>query len=646
MAVITKETSYTSTSVYYVLNSVSASHSGSTLSVTINITLKNDGSSSLGSGDARIRNCYLYDGSGSLFSGTYCLKNASTSWGSSLNSTWTITYTKNIGYGAWSSNCYIRIGADTNWTTSSSTNSFWWNGRKSTNTGSVGQTFAVSVGSTYVLPTVSAPAAEAVNEGANASFSVTASGGVPASYSYQWQVSTNSGTSYSNMSGETSSSLTVATSKAMNGYYYRCVVSNSAGSKISSGAKLTVYYKMALNTSYPKNTSVNNASTATFTVSISTAGYPAAYTYQWYKNGTSISGATAASYTTPTLYTTDNGNTYYCIVNHTQTSGTTQSRTATVTVLGYKATTTSPSSVKANEGASTTLEATITVGNPTSTTIQWQVSTDGTTFTNYGSSSTITENATKTLTLSSLTYTADNNKKYRVAATNTIGTTYSAAATITVNRKPNTPALIFPSGTTTKITYNKKPYILFKWGIDEDGDAIKGCVTFNGTTYTSDTISFLNGGLKTTAEQSLVKVNETAYSASPITITAYSNDGLINSNTVSTYIYVSDPNFTDTITANQTKIKAVHFTQLRTKINNLETYYNLTNTVWTNTITGGTTKIKGEDILEMRQALQRIATYLNGFGANITLTWTDSTLENKRIKAVHINELRNALTSL
>ena len=282
MAVIAKETSYSSTSTYYTLNSVSASHSGNTLRVSINLTIQGGSSSSLGSGSDRVRYCYLYDGNGSLFNGTYTLKDANTSWGNNFNETWNITFTKNIGYGSWSSNCFIRIGTNTNWGSAPSPNSFWWNGSKSTNTGTVGQTFNVSVASTYVKPKVPAPTAKSVNTGSTATFSVSASNGVPASYTYQWQQSTNNGSSYSNMSGKTSSSLSLTATAAMNGYMYRCVVSNSGGSTTSSGAKLTVYYPMTVNTSFPKDVSINSGETASFTAEISSNGNPTAFTYQWY----------------------------------------------------------------------------------------------------------------------------------------------------------------------------------------------------------------------------------------------------------------------------------------------------------------------------------------------------------------------------
>lgn len=643
MAVIAKETSYSSTATYYTLNSVSASHSGSTLTVKISLTIQGGSSSGLGSGSSRVRKCYMYDGSGSAFSGTYTLKDSETSWGNDFNKTWSITFTKNIGYAAWSSDCYLRIGVNESWNTAPSPNSFWWNGKKATNTGTVGQTFSVSVGSTYVKPTVTAPAAQSVNTGETATFSVTASGGQPATYTYQWQQSTNSGSSYSNMSGKTSSSLSLTTTSDMNGYYYRCAVTNSAGTTYSSGAKLTVYYPMTLNANYPADKTINNAETASFSISISSAGNPAEYTYQWYKNDSAISNATSSSYTTPTLYTEDSGNKYYCIVKHTKTGSTVKSRVATVTVLGYKATTTNPVSTKVNNGENVDFTAKVTVGNPASTICQWQISLDsGNTYENIGTETTLTESGYTTLNLLEVTYAEYNDAKLRLSVTNTIGTNYSSAATLTINRKPNEPILIFPKPNTT--TYNKTPFALFQWGTDLDGDSMMAYITIGDTTYRSDSANWYNGGIKTTTEQSLVKFGEVEYSDNPYDITGYTNDNMIDSNYANSNIIISNPNFTDTIQKG-VPIKAIHISELRSKINDLENYYGLDITNWNDIITTGSI-IKSIHLEELRTAINTIKTYLNSFGANISISWTDSSLKNKRIKAVHINEIRNAITKL
>ena len=83
-----------------------------------------------------------------------------------------------------------------------------------------------------------------VVEPAAATFSVVATATRGAALSYLWQVSTNSGSTWSTVSGTvaTDSSVTIdPTEVAMNGYQYRCVVSAAgADSVTSSAATLTV----------------------------------------------------------------------------------------------------------------------------------------------------------------------------------------------------------------------------------------------------------------------------------------------------------------------------------------------------------------------------------------------------------------------
>ena len=57
----------------------------------------------------------------------------------------------------------------------------------------------------------------------------------------QWQVSTNGGSSFSNISGATSATYTInAVTASQNGYKYRAVFTNSAGTATTSVATLTV----------------------------------------------------------------------------------------------------------------------------------------------------------------------------------------------------------------------------------------------------------------------------------------------------------------------------------------------------------------------------------------------------------------------
>lgn len=91
-----------------------------------------------------------------------------------------------------------------------------------------------------VAPTItSQPANQTVNEGQSATFTAAASGNPTPSV--RWQRSTDGGGSWSDIAGATSSSYsTGATTSSMNGYRYRMVATNTAGSAGSNPATLTV----------------------------------------------------------------------------------------------------------------------------------------------------------------------------------------------------------------------------------------------------------------------------------------------------------------------------------------------------------------------------------------------------------------------
>ena len=77
-----------------------------------------------------------------------------------------------------------------------------------------------------------------VKENETANFTVEATG---TDLSYQWQQSTDKGSSWTNIASATSDTYTTGkTTMDMSGTQYRCVVSNSAGSVISDAATLTV----------------------------------------------------------------------------------------------------------------------------------------------------------------------------------------------------------------------------------------------------------------------------------------------------------------------------------------------------------------------------------------------------------------------
>src|SRR5207245_746459 len=112
-----------------------------------------------------------------------------------------------------------------------------------------------------------------------------AASGTPAP-TFQWQVSSDNGSNWNNLAnagayvGVNLATLTVSTTTGLNGYQYRCLVNNSAGTVTSNAATLTVNPANVAPsiTSQPANQTVTAGQDAAFTVAASGTPSP---TFQW-----------------------------------------------------------------------------------------------------------------------------------------------------------------------------------------------------------------------------------------------------------------------------------------------------------------------------------------------------------------------------
>ena len=104
--------------------------------------------------------------------------------------------------------------------------------------GSASGTATLHVVATAILITLQ-PANTVTTAGQTASFSAAATG--TPTPTVRWQVSSNGGTSFTNVAGATSKTLTMTNlTVAQSGYLYRAVFTNTGGSVTTSAAKLTV----------------------------------------------------------------------------------------------------------------------------------------------------------------------------------------------------------------------------------------------------------------------------------------------------------------------------------------------------------------------------------------------------------------------
>ncbi len=132
-----------------------------------------------------------------------------------------------------------------------------------------------------------------------ATFSVTPAGSGP--FSYQWQVSTNTGNTWTNISnggvyaGATASSLVItAPPVSMSGYFYRCIVTGAApcASVTSFQVVLTVNPLPTITISAAPYTRLMPGLRTTLSSTVTPA---AAQTYTWLRNGIAVAGANSGT---------------------------------------------------------------------------------------------------------------------------------------------------------------------------------------------------------------------------------------------------------------------------------------------------------------------------------------------------------------
>ena len=292
-------------------------------------------------------------------------------------------------------------------------------------------------------PTITTqPTGKTVSAGGKATFSVGASG---SGLSYQWQWRKNSSGTWasvtaSDISGAKTASMSVPATTARNGYQYRCKVSNSAGSAYSVAATLTVKTSVAKPTitTQPQNKSADAGSTATFKVVASGSGL--SYQWQWRKNSSGtwasvtasdISGAKTTAMSVPAT-SSRNGYQYRCKVSNS--GGTAYSGFATLTVRTSTAKpsiTAQPASKTVSAGSKAAFKVTAS-GSSLSYQWQWRKNSSGT----WDSVTASDISGAKTAALNVPATSSRSGYQYRCKVSNSAGTVYSNAATLTVRTKP------------------------------------------------------------------------------------------------------------------------------------------------------------------------------------------------------------------
>lgn len=258
--------------------------------------------------------------------------------------------------------------------------------------------------------------------GASVSFSVTATGD---GLSYQWQYSTNGGTSWINCTTAANTSVfSFTAAERFNGRRFRCVVTNQNGSVASNSAKLTIDYRPLI-TVQPQNVTCQDGAKAVFTVTASGVNL----SYQWQfstDNGASWEDCSLYSSDTDYFYfwVTQNlsGRRFRCVVSNQY--GSTVSNAVKLTVDNRPMITEQPENVSAPAETSVSFY----VGaDGEDMKYQWQYSTD-----NGASWSNCSSAGYNTDTFSFRAAERLNGRLFRCVVSNSYGKTYSSAAKLKV----------------------------------------------------------------------------------------------------------------------------------------------------------------------------------------------------------------------
>lgn len=350
-----------------------------------------------------------------------------------------------------------------------------------TNTSTVTSVAGLTVAKLPALPTITTqPSSQSVTAGANVSFTVAATS--TDTLTYQWQKRVSGG-SFTNITGETSATLSLTGVGASDAADYQVIVSNSGGSVTSNVATLSV--------AVPPAAPVADAATAVT---------PTGFTANW----ETVSGATGYRLDVSTIsdfssFVTgyqdlDVGTnltqvvsglsevtTYYYRVRAVNGGGTSASsnKITAQTSASLPNITTQPSDQSVTVGSNVTFSVTAT--SVTTLSYQWQAQPSG------GSFADISGETSSTLTLNNVQM-ADSGTAYRVILTNAGGPVTSSVATLTV-----TAASVPPSITTPPQSQSVPLGGTVTLSVVASGTGPFTYVWMNGSTVVTDAASHISG---------------------------------------------------------------------------------------------------------------------------------------------------------
>ncbi|MEX1202723.1 MAG: M36 family metallopeptidase [Ferruginibacter sp.] len=337
---------------------------------------------------------------------------------------------------------------------------------------------------TNAATVTSNPTNVAVCLNGNANFSVAATG---SNLSYQWQVSNDNGSNFTNIAGATNATVSLTNVAAsQNNYQYRAVV-YSCGPIGTNSTPATLSITNPANiTTQPANLTVCPGANVTFNVVVN--GTNLSYQWQVSNNAgasfTNIPGAINSNINLSAVGTAINGYQYRVLINGTCTVDLT-SAAATLNVNTPVTIQTQPVSIVGCAGNNVNISVGAT---GTSLTYQWQLSVNGGAFINLSNSSLYSGVTTSVLNIAGIN-TNMNGYNYRVIVTGApCGAVNSTGASLIVTALPNAVLVaaeyrsINPSVPTTLFT-TVSPVGTYSYQWYRNGNLVNGV---SGSSYPMD----------------------------------------------------------------------------------------------------------------------------------------------------------------
>lgn len=235
----------------------------------------------------------------------------------------------------------------------------------------------------------------------------------------------------------------------------------------------------------------------------------------------------------------------------------------------------------------------------------------------------------------------------------------SPSQLVTMNTAPLQPTINFPINSGT--VFNPSPRVLLTAGAWNDGVKHTVLTKMNGAAQeaTGSTPSRYSCGTNDTLAGNQKVVYSPAASlgqGAGKTITAWMNDGFLDSPVASSALTVAALAFTDPdLSLPHMKIKAVHLTELQTAINTLRVAYGIAPRAFTAIVPNITLVSNTAVIAELQNAVQDIINLINGWDSSnatfdIAITWQTITAPLGGVDPIKlrqaIEQLRSVLVAI